>query len=167
VPPWGGGGGGGAGGGGDPMLSDEAGKRRVVDAVERLWASAVTDALDVDACVLDVFVDGGGHAWVVDLAPGGEAGGADPLLFTWAELQTMGAAAAAAASAPPPTAAGGDRWHPWLRCAADGESARVVPSRAMYDGVPLELRQPGSTAALVAAATELINREREEPNQRR
>lgn len=76
----------------------------------------------------------------------------------------MAAAAAAAAA----SAAGDAAWHPWLRCAADGADAPpLAPSRALYDGVPLELRQPGSAAALVAAAADMVNREREDARQRR
>ncbi|KAK1860597.1 hypothetical protein I4F81_003186 [Pyropia yezoensis] len=77
------------------------------------------------------------------------------------QLRTMTGAAAA-------TAAAGDEWHPWLRCAAEGGDApSLAPSRALYDGVPLELRQPGSAAALVAAATDMVNREREDAQQGR
>lgn len=144
--------GGGNGGGG--LLSTEAGKRQVVAAVQHLWTTTVATALGVDALVLDVYVDRSRRAWVVDVAPSGEAAGVDALLFTWAELQSMAAAAAAAAD-------GNGEWHPWLRCAAEGGDAPpLAPSRVMYDGVPLELRQPGSTTALVAAATDMVNRER-------
>lgn len=153
----GGGGGLSGGGGGGGLLATEDGKRQVVAAVEHLWATTVAAALRVDALVLDVYVDESGRGWVVDVAPAGEAAGVDALLFTWAELRTMTAAAAEAA------AIGDGEWHPWLRCAAEGGDAPpLVPSRALYDGVPLELRQPGSAAALVAAATDMVNRERED-----
>lgn len=149
------------GGGGGGLLATEDGKRQVVSAVEHLWATTVAAALHVDALVLDVYVDGSGRGWVVDVAPADEDAGVDALLFTWVELRTMTGAAAA-------TAAAGDEWHPWLRCAAEGGDApSLAPSRALYDGVPLELRQPGSAAALVAAATDMVNREREDAQQGR
>ena len=77
--------------------------------------------------VMDVYVDRGKRVWVIDFD---EWRTADALLFEWAELEEA-------------------RWpRAQFRCAVGG----VRPSDRVFDGLPLELRNPSAMQDLVEAA---------------
>jgi hypothetical protein len=108
----------------------------------------------------DVFVDRAWRAWIIDAAPWGGLGHGesaredermtDALLFEWDELDaacwidTAGDVAARAQ----------------FRVISSASSIR--PAQAMYDGLPIELRNTDSTEALAEAAQRILKAQEEQ-----
>lgn len=92
-----------------------------------------------DWYVMDVYIDRRRRIWVIDFALWGDT--TDGLLFEWEELEQAS----------------------WMdsqnraqfRCAY--RHAAIRPSRRMYDGLPLELRNPEAFSALAEAAQQLVS----------
>lgn len=110
----------------------------IVGRISSWFEVRVSDRFDgPDRYVMDVYIDRSSRVWILDFAAWGED--TDALLFEWEELDHA----------------------PWMesqnraqfRCAY--RHAAIRPSPRMYDGLPLELREPNSIASLAEAAQTL------------
>lgn len=110
----------------------------IVGRISSWFEVRVSDRFDgPDRYVTDAYIDRSSRVWVLDFSAWG--GNTDALLFEWEELDHA----------------------PWMesqnraqfRCAY--RQAAIRPSTRMYDGLPLELRDPDSITSLADAAQRL------------
>lgn len=112
---------------------------RIVNQISSWFELQVVEVFEgPDWYVLDVYIDRSARIWIIDFAPWG-----DPtlsLLFEWEELEQA-------------------LWmdsqnRAQFRCAY--RHAAIRPSRRMFDGIPLELRNPDALSSLAEAAQRLV-----------
>ena len=128
-------------------LSDDADAREaVLDALRRFTEVEVATRWGGARCVFDVAVSPRGRVRVIDFNPWG--GSTLPLLFTWAELESL-AASAAAPPPRPPLAPASSAVAPELRVVCEAAQA-LRPS--MRTAVPMELWDASETSAFAAMA---------------
>lgn len=111
---------------------------RIVGQISSWFEVRVADRFDGPrSYVMDVYIDRSERVWIIDFAAWGS--GTDALLFEWEELEHA----------------------PWMesqnraqfRCAC--RHGAIRPSPRMYDGLPMELRNPEALASLAEAAQRL------------